>query len=100
MMHAEAILLAVLERLTEFLPVSSTGHLILTQAALGIPVSAFVRSFIIAVQFGSIAAVVLLYGRRFLQDRQTLARVAVAFVPTMVAGFIFYQVIKDVLLKE
>lgn len=97
MSFLEAILLSIIEGLAEFLPISSTGHLILTRKGLGIPDSAFVTSFTIAIQCGSIAAVVLLYWRRFLLDRQTLLRVLLAFVPTMIVGFTLYKLIRPLL---
>lgn len=61
----EAIIIAVIEGLTEFLPVSSTGHMIITQALLGIESTAFVKAFTIIIQFGAILSVVFLYRKRF-----------------------------------
>jgi len=97
-MHAfEAILLGLIEGVTEFLPVSSTGHLILASYALGIPDSAFSTTFIITVQCGAIAAVLTLFWRRFL-DFEILKRLAIAFIPTALVGFTLYPFIKGVLL--
>jgi len=92
-----AILLAVVEGLTEFLPVSSTGHLILAAAILGIPQTGFVKSFELAIQFGAILSVVASYWRFFL-DFQVLKRLFVAFLPTGVVGFVFYRIFKEFLL--
>ncbi len=91
----DAFVLGVVEGLTEFLPVSSTGHLILTAHLLGIPHGEFTKSFEIAVQLGSILAVVFLYADRLLRDRETWKRIAVAFVPTGAVGFALYRLIKD-----
>lgn len=96
----EALLLGTLEGLTEFLPVSSTGHLTLAFHLLGLPVQedAFLKTFLIAIQLGAILAVLLLYGRRFLGDRELWTRIGVAFVPTAVLGFLFYPLIKGKIL--
>jgi undecaprenyl-diphosphatase len=61
----EAIVIAIVEGLTEFLPVSSTGHMIITQALLGIESTPFVKAFTVIIQFGAILAVVVLYWQRF-----------------------------------
>jgi undecaprenyl-diphosphatase len=92
----DAIILAIVEGLTEFLPVSSTGHTILAAALLNITQTPFVKSFEIALEFGSILAVVVLYWRYFL-DIAVLKRLIVAFIPTGIVGFVFYRFFKDVL---
>lgn len=61
----EALIIAVVEGLTEFLPVSSTGHMIITQALLGMEITPFVKAFTVIIQFGAILSVVLLYHKRF-----------------------------------
>jgi undecaprenyl-diphosphatase len=96
----EAIVLGVVEGLTEFLPVSSTGHLILTADLLGIEQTEFVKSFEIAIQLGAILAVVVLYARTLLLNREIVKRVAVAFIPTAVAGALLYGLLKTVLLED
>jgi undecaprenyl-diphosphatase len=93
----EAVLLGVIEGVAEFLPISSTGHLILASYALGIPDSASLTSFIIAIQCGAIAAVLTLYWRALL-NVQVLSRLAVAFLPTAIIGVTVYRVVKDILL--
>jgi undecaprenyl-diphosphatase len=94
----QSAFLGAVEGITEFLPVSSTGHLILISHVLGIASTEFVKSFEIAIQLGAIFAVVLLYWRKLFIERGVLARVVVAFVPTAVLGFFFYPFIKAYLL--
>lgn len=93
----EAVLLGVIEGAAEFLPISSTGHLILASSLLSIPDSASLTSFIIAIQCGAIAAVLVTYWRSFLNIR-LLSKLAVAFLPTAVIGVTIYRLVKDVLL--
>ena len=95
-MHA--VIFGIVEGLTEFLPVSSTGHLILTAKLLGLPQTEFMKSFEIAIQVGAILGVSLLYWRSFLKDFETLKRVFAAFLPTAVIGFLLYKIIKHTLL--
>jgi undecaprenyl-diphosphatase len=92
-----AIILAIIEGATEFLPVSSTGHLVLTASILNIPQTEFVKSLDLSLQFGSILSVVISYWRLLL-DWNILKRLAVAFVPTGVVGLALYRVFKEVLL--
>lgn len=93
----DSIILGVVEGITEFLPVSSTGHLILTSSLLGIEHTEFVKSFEIAIQFGAILSVVVLYWRSFFHI-EVLKRLAAAFIPTAVIGFTLYPLIKAYLL--
>jgi undecaprenyl-diphosphatase len=93
----ESLVLGVVEGVTEFLPISSTGHLILASSLLGIPQSDFTKSFEIAIQLGAILAVILLYWRSLLEV-ETLKRVVVAFIPTGVIGFALYHFLKSYLL--
>lgn len=92
-----AIILAVVEGLTEFLPVSSTGHTILAATILNIPQTQFVKSFEIALEFGSILSVILLYWRLLL-DPKVLKRLVVAFIPTGIVGLALYGIFKEFLL--
>lgn len=96
----EAVLLGIVEGLTEFLPISSTAHLVLASHALGIPESAFLGSFIIAIQLGAIGAVVLLYWRTLFLDFEAAKRILVAFVPTAIVGFLLHQLLKEYLLEN
>jgi len=93
-----AILFGIIEGITEFLPISSTGHLILFSHLLGYGDNAFVKTFEIAIQLGAILAVVVLYPKRFLRDNATLIRIMIAFFPTALLGFIAYPFIKTYLL--
>lgn len=96
----EAIILGIVEGITEFLPISSTGHLILTARLLGLHQSEFVKTFQIAIQLGAVLAVIVLYGPNLLLKKDILKRVLVAFLPTAVVGFIFYKFIKKILLNN
>jgi len=97
MTTAEAIILAVVEGLTEFLPVSSTGHLILTQAAMKLEGTAFTKVFLINIQFGAILSVVLLYWRRFFQSFDFYFKLFVAFIPAAVLGLLLNDLIDELL---
>jgi undecaprenyl-diphosphatase len=93
-----AVILSIIEGITEFLPISSTGHMILAGTLLKIAETDFVKSFEIIIQFGAILAVLLLYWKKLLTDRGTFIRVAIAFVPTAIVGLVLYKFIKTVLL--
>lgn len=97
MTYLDSIILGVVEGLTEFLPVSSTGHLILASHLLGLAQTDFLKSFEIAIQLGSILAVLVFFWRSFL-DIEILKRLVVAFIPTGIIGFLLYSLIKDVLI--
>ena len=94
----DAVILGIVEGITEFLPISSTGHLILTAKLLGCPQTEFLKTFEVAIQLGAIVAVIVLYGKSLLLNFEILKRVAAAFIPTAVVGLLLYKVIKHVLL--
>lgn len=96
----ESIILGVVEGLTEFLPISSTGHLIFASSLLNLPFSEFLKTFEIVIQLGAILAVVVLYWRTLLVDWQAIKRIAVAFIPTAILGLLAYDYVKDVLLES
>ncbi|MDR0746776.1 MAG: undecaprenyl-diphosphatase UppP [Helicobacteraceae bacterium] len=96
----EAFLLGIVEGVTEFLPVSSTAHLILASHLLGIDQSESHKSFEIVVQLGSISAVIFFYFRRLVGDRRLLLKLCAAFVPTGVIGLLFYRRIKELFSME
>ncbi|MFC1703821.1 undecaprenyl-diphosphatase UppP [Candidatus Omnitrophota bacterium] len=93
-----AIVFGIVEGFTEFLPISSTGHLILTADLLGIVQGSFVKSFAIAIQLGAILAVLCLYGKSLVTDVRIVKRILVAFIPTAVIGALSYAFIKRFLL--
>lgn len=93
-----AIILGLIEGVTEFLPISSTGHMILASSALHITTSDFLKSFEIFIQLGAILAVFLIYWKKLLLNTKIFKRVAVAFIPTAVIGLIFYKLVKQYLL--
>lgn len=97
MEYISAVILGVVEGITEFLPVSSTGHLILASSLLGISQSEFQKTFEIVVQLGAILAVVALYWRAFL-NLEVLKRIAVGFIPTGIIGLALYKVVKTYLI--
>ncbi len=90
----ESIFLGIIEGITEFLPISSTGHLILSSELLGIPESDFLKSFEIIIQLGAIASVVFLYWKSFL-NFSILKKLAVGVIPATVVGFFLYNTIKS-----
>ncbi|HEX2968654.1 MAG TPA: undecaprenyl-diphosphate phosphatase [Bacteroidales bacterium] len=93
----QSLIIAIVEGLTEFLPVSSTGHMILASAAMKISENEFVKTFEIAIQTGAILAIVLMYIKRFFRGFDIYIRLAVAFIPAAVIGFLAYDFIKNVL---
>ena len=96
----QSIILGVIEGVTEFLPISSTGHLILTNKLFGIEDADYTKSFEIAIQFGAILAVVVLYWQRVIYNKDIYKKVLVAFLPTAILGFLFYKILKQFLLSK
>lgn len=84
----ESIVIAVVEGITEFLPISSTGHMIIAEALLGMNIDEFTKAFTVNIQFGAILSVVVLYWRRFLQSWTFYQKLFVAFLPAAVIGFL------------
>ncbi|MBP6731080.1 MAG: undecaprenyl-diphosphate phosphatase [Chitinophagales bacterium] len=97
MTNAESVILAIVEGLTEFIPVSSTGHMILTEAALKMQHSKFTDIYIVNIQFGAILSVVLLYWKRFFQTLDFYFKLFVAFLPAAVFGFLLDDFIDSLL---
>jgi len=97
----QALLLAIIEGLTEFLPVSSTGHMILASSAMGIASDSYVKMFTVAIQFGAILSVVLLYYKRFLNltDLRFYLHLFIAFLPAVFFGLLLKDWI-DALLEN
>ncbi len=97
MLIVHVLILSLVEGLTEFLPVSSTGHLILTSHLLGIASSEFTKTFEIAIQLGAIMAVILFYWKKLLEDKTLIYKALVGFLPTGILGFLLYPRIKSLL---
>lgn len=93
----QAIIIAIVEGLTEYLPVSSTGHMILTAELLHVDSTPFSKAFMINIQFGSILAVVALYYKRFLKSFDFYFKLFVAFLPAAVMGFLLGDLIDSFL---
>lgn len=96
----QALIFGIVEGVTEFLPVSSTGHLMLTARIMGLKQTEFIKTFEIVIQFGAILSVIVLYWRSILLNLNILKRVIIAFIPTAVIGLIFYKIIKQFLMKS
>lgn len=94
-----AIILGIVEGLTEFLPISSTAHLALSAKLMGISSGEFIKSFEIIIQVGAIAAVAVLYLKEIFK-KDIFWRLVVAFIPTAIIGFLLYKVIKQYLLSN
>ncbi|MBL7900966.1 MAG: undecaprenyl-diphosphate phosphatase [Bacteroidia bacterium] len=97
MTFLQAFIIAVIEGLTEFLPVSSTGHMILADSLLKVRDPEFAKTFEIVIQLGAIFSVVLLYRKRFLKSISIYLKLFVAFLPTGIIGFLAYKTIKTYL---
>src|SRR3989344_7623979 len=96
----QAVILGIVEGVTEFLPISSTGHLILASRLMGIADSNFLKSFEIAIQFGAILSVVVLYFKKIFSGKEIWNKVLTAFLPTAIIGFLLYKTLKDYLLSN
>ena len=95
----QAIILAIIEGITEFLPVSSTGHMIIASSFFGIEHDEFTKLFTIVIQLGAILSVVVLYFKRFFQSFDFYFKLLVAFIPAVVLGLLFSKKI-DALLEN
>ncbi len=91
-----SVLLGLVEGVTEFLPISSTAHLIITGRLLGIAQTPFVQMFEVVIQSGAIAAVLLLEYRYILQHRSMIITVLASFIPTAIIGFVLHSAIKNI----
>ena len=97
--YIQAIILAIIEGITEFLPVSSTGHMIIASSFFGIAHDDFTKLFTVVIQLGTILSVVVLYFKRFFQSFDFYFKLLVAFIPAVVFGLLFSKKI-DALLEN
>jgi undecaprenyl-diphosphatase len=97
----QAIIIAIVEGITEFLPVSSTGHMALTAAILGIEKDDFTKLFIENIQFGTIISVIIIYWRKFVNFKSMsfYLKLVVAFIPAAIVGVLLKSHIDEVLEK-
>ena len=95
----EAIIIGIVEGLTEFLPISSTGHMIIASSLLGIHKEEFTKLFEVAIQFGAILAVVVLYYRKFFSFRrlQFYGKLIIGVIPALIVGYLFSEKIDKML---
>ncbi len=92
-----AVILAIVEGLTEFLPVSSTGHMVITSSLLGINSLEYTKMFTVNIQFGAILSVVVLYWKRFFKSTDIYKKLFIAFIPALVLGFALNNIIDQML---
>lgn len=95
----QAFILSIVEGITEFLPISSTGHMILTEGIMGMKSNDFVQAFIVNIQFGAILSVVILYWKRFFQTLGFYYKLFIAFLPAAFFGLLLGDYI-DALLEN
>lgn len=93
----QSVVLGIVEGITEFLPISSTGHLILASSLLGVVQTTFTKTFEIAIQSGAILAVVILYWKSFL-NWPLVQKIIAAFIPTGLIGLLLYGTVKTYLI--
>lgn len=94
----QVVLLSITEGVSEFLPISSTGHLVLVSKILNQPQTEFLKSFEIAIQSGAILSVLFLYLRTVLEDKRILWKIVWALIPTLMVGMILYKLVKEYLI--
>ncbi len=97
MSFLQALILAIVEGITEFLPVSSTGHMIIASHWLGIRETPFVKLFIVAIQLGAILSVLVLYRKRFFKSVDFYVKLFIAFIPAVVLGLLLNDIIDKLL---
>lgn len=93
----QAIVLGIVEGITEFLPISSTGHMVIASSLMGIEPNAFTKAFTVAIQFGAILSVIILYWKRFFKGVDFYVKLAIGFLPAGVIGFLCNKMIDNLL---
>lgn len=97
MSFLKAIILAIIEGITEFLPISSTGHMIIGSSMMGIASDPFTKTFMVAIQFGAILSVVILYWKRFFKSLRFYYLLFIAFLPAAIFGFLLNDYVDQLL---
>ncbi len=100
MNYFHALILGIVEGLTEFLPISSTFHLIITSKILGLPSTDFLKLFEVLIQSGAIFALVFIYLKMLFSDKKLLLNVASSFIPTAIIGFMLHKIIKNIFFES
>lgn len=95
-----ALILGIVEGITEFLPISSTFHLLYTSLILGLYSSDFTKLFEVFIQSGAIIAIIILYWKKIFKNRNLSKKILISFLPTALVGFILYKFIKDTLFQN
>ncbi len=96
----QSIILGIVEGVTEFLPISSTAHLIITANWLKIPETATLKSFLISIQLGAILSVAVLYAKKLIKEPKLILKIGAAFIPTALIGLAAYGLVKDFLMES
>lgn len=97
MSYLHALILGIVEGITEFLPISSTGHMIIVSSMMGIEDNSFTKAFEVIIQFGAIMSVLVLYWKRFLPHWGFYKKLFVAFLPTGLIGFVLKDVVDQLM---
>ncbi|MEX1052639.1 MAG: undecaprenyl-diphosphate phosphatase [Patescibacteria group bacterium] len=96
----QTLILGFVEGITEFLPISSTAHLIITSEILGITQTEFLKLFHVVIQSGAILSVIFLYFNYLVKNKDVLLKLLASFLPTAVIGLLFFNIIKDVFFES
>jgi len=99
MSYFEVVIIAIVQGITEFLPISSTGHMIITQSLLGMEPSEFINVFAVSIHFGTILSVIILYWKRFFKSLVLYYKLFIAFIPAAVGGLLLDDYISGNLLN-
>jgi undecaprenyl-diphosphatase len=97
-MNLHLIIISILEGLTEFLPISSTAHLILAAKILNVDtLESYTKFYLLFIQLGALLAGFIIFARRIFTDKQLFINICISFIPTAILGFIFYKLFKHLL---